>query len=65
MCLVELKKKKKIVIVAKKPVGGIRTYLKYIYRFPYFNDYSFLIITPNYGLASYFQEVFREKNMST
>src|SRR5690554_4955036 len=54
--------KKRIVVVAKKPVGGIRTYLKYIYRSAIFDGYEFLIITPKYDLASYVHDVFLGKD---
>jgi len=55
-------KKKRIVIVAKKPVGGIRTYFKYVYGSPIFDDYQFVVITPRYELKDYISEVFSGKD---
>lgn len=54
-------KKKTVLVVAKKPVGGIKTYFKYIYSSPTFDSYRFIIITPSYELKDYFSEVFYRK----
>lgn len=54
--------KKKVLIVAKNPVGGIRTYFKYVYSSPVFDQYKFLLITPDHGLRGYIDEVFKDKD---
>ncbi len=41
--------KKRILIAARWPVGGIRTYFRYIYSNKVFNEYSFTFIAPNSG----------------
>lgn len=56
-------KKKKILVVAKKPVGGIRTYFKYVYSSPVFNEYQFVVITPKYDLKDYILDVFCGKDV--
>jgi len=56
-------KKKIILIVAKKPVGGIRTYFKYVYASPIFNEYRFVVVTPKYDLKEYVFEVFSGKEI--
>jgi len=35
-----------ILLVIRHPVGGIRTYIKYIYTAQYFSSYRFTVITP-------------------
>lgn len=35
-----------ILLVIRHPVGGIRTYIKYIYTAPYFSSFRFTVITP-------------------
>lgn len=50
--------KNKILIVVRWPVGGIRTYIRYIYSFEWFKSCSIKLLTPKLGLAPYFNQVF-------
>lgn len=40
--------KKYVLLVIRHPVGGIRTYIKYIYKKEYFKRYKFTIILPKH-----------------
>ncbi|AQT61423.1 glycosyltransferase family 4 protein [Cellvibrio sp. PSBB023] len=40
----------KILLVARWPVGGIKTYFRYIYGSPAFSDCEFTLLAPNSGL---------------
>jgi glycosyltransferase involved in cell wall biosynthesis len=47
-CLkMKLKKKYKILLVIRWPIGGIRTFIRYVYRNFDFRRYSFTIIAPD------------------
>lgn len=41
-----------VLLVIRHPVGGIRTYIKYIYTDPYFSSYRFTVITPESDLPA-------------
>ncbi|MDX1589788.1 MAG: glycosyltransferase family 4 protein [Oleiphilaceae bacterium] len=43
----------RILLVARHPVGGIRTFLRYIYSQPCFDDLTLTLIAPDEGLGSY------------
>lgn len=45
-----------IVLVIRHPVGGIRTYLKYVYNELFSRNYIFTIILPEDGLTDIFKE---------
>ena len=47
MSLIELEKKYRILLVIRWPVGGIRTFIHYVYRNFDFHKYSFSIIAPD------------------
>ncbi|MDH5259760.1 MAG: glycosyltransferase family 4 protein [Gammaproteobacteria bacterium] len=53
---------KSIIIVARWPVGGIRTYLTYVYTQKEFYDYRLTLITPSQNLKDYFKNVFLNCN---
>ncbi len=38
--------KKSIILVVRNPVGGIRTYLQYVYRNEVFSEYRFCLVVP-------------------
>lgn len=44
-------RKHKILLVIRHPVGGIKTYLKYVYKEKYFSDFDFTIVMPASGEA--------------
>lgn len=50
--------KHNILIVVRWPVGGIRTYIRYIYSFDWFENCSIKLITPQNELVTYFSDVF-------
>lgn len=54
--------KSQIVIVARHPVGGIRTYFKYVYAHPAFDKFDFVLIAPDTQLADYVKDVFKGKS---
>ncbi|KZZ58212.1 hypothetical protein A3762_08275 [Oleiphilus sp. HI0125] len=39
--------KKRVLVIARWPVGGIRTYFRYIYSLEAFNDYHFTFVMPD------------------
>ncbi|HKL90612.1 MAG TPA: glycosyltransferase family 4 protein [Allomuricauda sp.] len=45
-----------ILLVARWPVGGIRTYLNYIYSKPCFEEVMLTLVAPDMKLSSYLQE---------
>lgn len=55
---------KKIAIVARWPIGGIRTYINYIFSRESFSSYSYTLITPALELKLYFDEVFKNSDFS-
>jgi glycosyltransferase involved in cell wall biosynthesis len=58
----ENKKRKHILLVVRYPVGGIRTYFKYIYSQEIFKEYDFTIIAPDENISGLLSVVFREGN---
>lgn len=49
--------KKKILVIARWPVGGIRTYFRYIYSQDIFKEYEFTFVMPDIdGAANLLQE---------
>src|SRR5690606_18542293 len=50
--------KKRILVVARQPVGGIRTYFSYVYSHCVFDQYEFTFITPHFELSDYLNEIF-------
>jgi glycosyltransferase involved in cell wall biosynthesis len=55
-------KRKKILLVVRHPVGGIRTYFKYIYSQDVFNKYDFTIVSPDSEVKSLLKEIFEADN---
>lgn len=45
---------KKVLLVVRYPVGGIRTYLKYVYKKEFFGGYRFTIVLPNHHSSNMF-----------
>lgn len=43
----KLYSRKRILIIARWPVGGINTYLRYVYSHSIFNTYNFVLLVPN------------------
>lgn len=50
---------KNILIVARWPVGGIRTYIKYIYDYEALTNYGYTLLTPALRLKDFYGRVFR------
>lgn len=50
--------KHNVLIIARWPVGGIRTYIRYIYSYDWFSSCKVNLLTPKLGLATYFNKVF-------
>lgn len=48
------KKSRHILLVIRHPVGGIRTYMRYVFNQPGFEQYQFTIILPKSGLTEAF-----------
>jgi len=46
----------RILMTALHPVGGIRTFFRYIYGHPVFSDFSFTLVAPDDGLSEYLDE---------
>lgn len=42
-----VRNKKKVLVLARWPVGGIRTYFRYIYSQQYFENYAFTFVLPD------------------
>ncbi len=55
--------RKRILLVVRYPVGGIRTYIKYIYGQAIFDVFDFTLITPEQGLEPFFESIFSERNL--
>lgn len=52
----------KVMLVIRWPVGGIRTYLRYVFSNAAFNNYEFIIVAPDDNeLRTYLSEVFESK----
>ncbi len=56
-------KRKRILLVIRYPVGGIRTYIRYIYGQDIFDLFDFTVLTPDQGLNDFFNEIFRDRNL--
>lgn len=54
--------RKRVLLVVRYPVGGIRTYIKYIYQQDIFDEYDFTVITPDPALEPFFCEIFSGRN---
>ncbi|HHJ34873.1 MAG TPA: glycosyltransferase family 1 protein [Gammaproteobacteria bacterium] len=54
--------RKRVLLVVRYPVGGIRTYIRYIYQQDIFDEYDFSVIAPDPGLESFFREIFSGRN---
>lgn len=52
--------KKRILLVVRYPVGGILSYIKYIYRQPCFDEYMFTILAPGPELQAVFEKLFNQ-----
>lgn len=48
----------KILLVARWPVGGIRTYFRYIYSQKIFADYEFILLAPDLNLTDFITKYF-------
>lgn len=48
----------KILLVARWPVGGIRTYFRYIYSQQIFSDYEFVLLAPDLDLTDFIMRYF-------
>lgn len=55
--------RKRILLVIRYPVGGIRTYIKYIYGQNIFDVFDFTVLTPDQGLDKFFNEIFMDRNL--
>jgi glycosyltransferase involved in cell wall biosynthesis len=55
-------KRKRVLLVVRYPVGGIRTYIKYIYQQEIFDEFDFTVISPDPALKSFFYEIFSERS---
>jgi glycosyltransferase involved in cell wall biosynthesis len=53
-----------ILITAIHPVGGIRTYFRYVFAQSCFNDCQFTFIAPDDGLSEFIHDHFPEKNVN-
>ncbi len=51
------------MLVIRYPVGGIRTYIKYIYGKNIFDLFDFTVLTPDQGLNEFFNEIFIDRNL--
>lgn len=56
--------RKRILLVARHPVGGILTYFKYIYSQTCFDEYDFTVLVPDAKLASVMEKIFIKRNLS-
>lgn len=54
---------KTILLVIRHPVGGIRTYFKYIYNNKLFNRYNFIIVLPDGTFTELFRQSINTKNV--
>ena len=53
---------KRILLVILHPVGGIRSYIEYIYGCDRFDEYSFTVIEPGSSNSAFYQDVFGQRN---
>lgn len=52
----------KVMIVVRWPVGGIRTYIEYLYQSEYLKGNDYILVTPDMGLREYFSGIFSADN---
>lgn len=52
-----------ILMTALQPGGGIRTFFRYVYSQPCFQDCSFVLVAPNAGLSEFLAEYVPEKRI--
>ncbi len=52
--------KRRVLLVVRHPVGGIRTFIKYVYKKLYFDNYIFTIIIPKSGATELFMSTNKE-----
>ena len=55
--------RKRILLVVRYPVGGIRTYIKYIYGQNIFDLFDFTVLTLDQGLDEFFNEIFMDRHL--
>lgn len=55
--------RKRILLVIRYPVGGIRTYIKYIYGQNIFDLFDFTVLTADQNQDEYFNEIFMDRNL--
>lgn len=48
----------KILIAVRWPTGGIRTYIRYVYRQPEFQVHDYCLVTPYTAHSSYLKDIF-------
>lgn len=53
-----------ILMTALQPGGGIRTFFRYIYSQPVFEDFTFTLLAPDDGLSDYFSEFLPDRRIS-
>lgn len=54
----------KVLLVVRWPVGGIRTYLRYVYSQPCFAGLEFIVITPAMDLQPFMATVFVQNQLT-
>ena len=54
----------KIMLVIRWPVGGIKTYLQYLYKFPILSHHEYIIVAPDLELNKYVESVFANSKFS-
>ncbi|MEN8129862.1 MAG: glycosyltransferase family 4 protein [Pseudomonadota bacterium] len=52
----------RVLLLILHPVGGIRSYIRYVYGREWFDDYSFTIIEPDVGGGDTYTENFARRN---
>ncbi|KZX77562.1 hypothetical protein A3715_07925 [Oleiphilus sp. HI0009] len=60
-----VRKSKRVLLVIRWPVGGIRTYLRYVFQGSLFDEYEFVVIVPSDSgdLEAHLNNVFRDKKL--
>jgi len=54
--------RKRVLLVVRHPVGGIRTYFKYIYGQEFFDQLDFTVASPDQDMLPLFEELFENRN---
>lgn len=57
--------KLRVLLVAINPVGGIRTFFRYVYSSPMLDDYDFTFVTPDPEFEAFAQEFIPQANVIT